>query len=203
MNKGTIGSLDKVSVFTATKTSDYEIPVVYSSSLDSLNLLSAFRVIEDRGTPSEDFLSFYRNPEIGLREIQEKYLKKPITEKRQLHETVIKGYREPYGKVRGKVQDLRFRVYDIGLKWEPEDFKEGVMFIPFEELGEKMGYQFHITPDIKDMNEVKMIVGDKEFRIDRGVTFTFKKFLDELRREQLSSLITEQKELEKMRKESS
>jgi hypothetical protein len=200
VNKETVGSLDKVSIFVAVKISDYKIPVVYSDSLDSLNLLSSLRVIEDREVPSEEFLSFSRDPEIGLREIQEKYLKKPITEKRQIHETVIREYREQYGKVRGKVQDLRYRVYDIGLKWNPEDFKEGVVFIPFEELGEKMDYQFHSRPDIKSMNEIYMMVEGKQFRIDSGVTFTFKKFVDELRAEQLSSLIAEQKELDKMMK---
>ena len=62
-----------------------------------------------------------------------------------------------------------------------------------------MGYQFHLTPDIKNMNEVKMMVGNEEFRIDRGVTFTFKKYVDELRREQLTSLIAGQKELKRLR----
>lgn len=113
-----------------------------------------------------------------------------------------KGYKELYGEVRGKVQDLRYRVYDIGLRWKPKDFKEGVMFVPLEELGKKMNYQFHTEHDIKTMNEIRMIVEGGQFRIDCGVTFALKSFLDELKAEQLSSLIAEQKELERLREES-
>lgn len=82
MNKRTVGSLDKVSIFAAVKTKEYGIPVAYSESLDSLSLPSALRTVDDREKLSEEFLSFSRDSEIGLKEIHEKYLRKPITEKR-------------------------------------------------------------------------------------------------------------------------
>lgn len=176
MEKKPIGAFDKISVFTLVNVKGYQkIPVYESASTDSMNLPSAVRSIPDREQPTKEFLEFQRYSQIGLDEIQNRFFRKPFTATPFFEPPPRSAYKEIHGGVKGIVQDLHYRYFEVGYNWKPEDFKEPIVFLPLKELEDRMRAEIPLSQNHEDKNfrldEIEMSFGGlKDKRINRGIT---------------------------------
>jgi hypothetical protein len=165
-----VGSFPKLQFFVIVKINDQQyLPVRYSAANHSLNLLSALRVIDDKRRKTSAFEAFIKKPQLGISEIEKRYIKKPFDKEKlqKFYEKKIPNFEEKHGKVKGTRQDLHYRGYTSSQDFKADDFSEEVMFLSLEELQKKIDIAQKQNHNI---NEIEIRIGEKTYRINRGIT---------------------------------
>ncbi len=162
-----IGELSKVSLLGFVDIDGVEsIPSVYSGGTDSLHLLASTRMIADKDDPTPEYLEFKDNPNIGIREIFDRYMKGDCSgvNLKPLKKYSIPAIYEKFGDVKGITQDCYYTVFLIDSETRETGYSPGVKFIPVKELKEMMA-------KAGDPNLIHMDVDGQDYRINRGITY--------------------------------